>query len=152
VKLLLENGNYGCFADDPHTPASLFKMWFRELESPVIADEFYDMAIKSVKDPVTSSKMIELLDAESQHVVKWTVACLRKVCSEEFVQKNRMTASNLAMIFAPNLLRCRSPDPIIIMAEQKFQQKFVQNLIDQLDTRPTELKIISLYCIGNPFD
>ena len=26
---------------DPHTPSSLLKLWFRELESPLIPDEFY---------------------------------------------------------------------------------------------------------------
>lgn len=140
LRLQVESGDYTSFpVSDPHTPSSVLKLWFRELEYPIVPEELYDTAINSTKDgePSLSCKLVDSLEPTSRHVIKWTIAYLRRVCSDENVRKNRMTASNLAMIFAPNLLRCPSQDPVVIMSTQKYQQKFVENLIQKLDTNPT---------------
>jgi len=40
-----------------------------------------------------------------------------------------MSINNLAMVFAPNFLRCPTDDPAYILATQREQQTFVRNLI-----------------------
>jgi hypothetical protein len=43
-----------------------------------------------------------------------------------------MGINNLAMVFAPNFLRCPSEDPSVIFNTQKHQQTFVRYLIEKL--------------------
>ena len=45
-----------------------------------------------------------------------------------------MTADNLAMVFAPNLLRCQSKDLQAAMDNAKWEMTFVRTLINNLDT------------------
>lgn len=45
-----------------------------------------------------------------------------------------MDASNLAMVMAPNCLRCMSDDPRIIFENTRKEMAFVKMLIENLDT------------------
>ena len=45
-----------------------------------------------------------------------------------------MTADNLAMVFAPNLLRCPSNDLQVAMDNSKWEMTFVRTLINHMDT------------------
>ena len=36
LRIQLDNGNYDVGVDDPNTPASLLKLWLRELEEPLV--------------------------------------------------------------------------------------------------------------------
>jgi Rho GTPase-activating protein 39 len=44
-----------------------------------------------------------------------------------------MDSSNLAMVFAPNLLRCRSDDPKIILENTRKEMNFIRALITNMD-------------------
>ena len=39
LRIQLDNGNYEVDLDDPNTPASLLKLWLRELEEPLVPVE-----------------------------------------------------------------------------------------------------------------
>jgi hypothetical protein len=43
-----------------------------------------------------------------------------------------MNVLNLAMVFAPNFLRCPSPDLTTIFENSKYEQLFLQTLITEL--------------------
>jgi len=45
-----------------------------------------------------------------------------------------MDASNLAMVMAPNCLRCMSEDPRIIFENARKEMAFIRTLIQSLDT------------------
>ena len=45
-----------------------------------------------------------------------------------------MDASNLAMVMAPNCLRCTSQDPRIIIDNARKEMGFIRTLIQCLDT------------------
>jgi len=47
----------------------------------------------------------------------------------------KMTVNNLAMVFAPNFLRCPSDNPQTIFENAKLEQNFVRNLILHLNTK-----------------
>lgn len=47
-----------------------------------------------------------------------------------------MGVANLAMVFAPNFLRCPSDNPQVIFENTKYEQAFVRTLILNLDTTP----------------
>ena len=41
----------------------------------------------------------------------------------------KMTVNNLAMVFAPNFLRCPSDNPQVIFENTKYEQSFLKQLI-----------------------
>ena len=45
-----------------------------------------------------------------------------------------MNADNLALVWAPNFLRCPSDDPMVIFQNTKKEMVFVRNLVLNLDT------------------
>lgn len=52
----------------------------------------------------------------------------------EVVIHTKMDASNLAMVMAPNCLRCMSNDPRIIIENARKEMAFMRTLITTLDT------------------
>jgi hypothetical protein len=52
----------------------------------------------------------------------------------EVVQQTKMDANNLAMVMAPNCLRCTSADPRIIFDNARKEMAFMRTLIQHLDT------------------
>nr|CAD7207452.1 unnamed protein product [Timema douglasi] len=52
----------------------------------------------------------------------------------EVVQVTKMDASNLAMVIAPNCLRCTSQDPRVIFENARKEMAFMRTLIQSLDT------------------
>lgn len=45
-----------------------------------------------------------------------------------------MDSSNLAMVFAPNCLRCTSQDPKVILENARKEMAFMRTLITNMDT------------------
>ena len=45
-----------------------------------------------------------------------------------------MDASNLAMVFAPNCLRCESADPRVIFENTRKEMSFIRTLMLHYDT------------------
>jgi hypothetical protein len=46
----------------------------------------------------------------------------------------KMDASNLAMVMAPNCLRCNASDPKVIFDNARKEMAFIRTLIQHLDT------------------
>ena len=46
----------------------------------------------------------------------------------------KMDANNLAMVMAPNCLRCESDDPKVIFENTRKEMAFIRTLIQNLDT------------------
>ena len=53
----------------------------------------------------------------------------------EISQTTKMDASNLAMVMAPNCLRCTSQDPRVIFDNARKEMAFMRTLIQHMDTR-----------------
>lgn len=53
----------------------------------------------------------------------------------EIVQVTKMDASNLAMVMAPNCLRCTSQDPRVIFDNARKEMALMRTLIQHMDTR-----------------
>ena len=52
----------------------------------------------------------------------------------ENVAHSKMDASNLAMVFAPNCLRCESADPRIIFENTRKEMSFIRTLMLNYNT------------------
>jgi len=141
LRLAMEGGDYAAESVsvvDPHVPGSLLKLWLRELEQPLVPSELYDAAIAAAHadTPAESIAVAEQLPELNRRVAAYVVEFLRALARPENVPLTKMGMPNLAMVFAPNFLRCPSEDLSVIFNSQKHQQTFVRHLIE--DWRPSD--------------
>jgi hypothetical protein len=133
LRIEIEHGDYSASkVSDAHVPGSLLKLWMRELEKPIVPTNLYDAAIDAAKadDPAKSVKIAESLPDLNRKVAFFMIEYLRDLALPENVPATKMGIPNLAMVFAPNFLRCPSEDPSVIFSTQKHQQTFVKHLIE----------------------
>jgi Rho GTPase-activating protein 39 len=119
---------------DPHLPASLLKLWFRELHEPLIPPEYYDACVDNCENVDECIKIIESLPEINKLVFTYLIRFLKVFAAPINVAITKMDASNLSMIMAPNCLRCKSNDPKTIIENTKKEMKFIKTLIQSLDT------------------
>jgi hypothetical protein len=121
---------------DPNIPGSLLKLWLRELSEPLIPNMFYDACVEIGKGEITKPANEVLKEAKeiiasipgniynnieiNQKVVKYMIAFLQEVAKQENQTITKMTPANIAMVFAPNFLRCPVDDLSTIFQNQKY--------------------------------
>lgn len=114
VQSLFDEGKPVCFDDfgDIHVPAVILKTFLRELEEPILTFELYDeimtfQELTSIeKLPVAKSLILHRLPEDNYEVLRYLFEFLAKVIDRSDL--NKMTASNLAIVFGPNLLWARN--------------------------------------------
>ncbi|XP_041952760.1 rho GTPase-activating protein 39 isoform X2 [Alosa sapidissima] len=119
---------------DPNVPASLLKLWYRELEEPVIPQSFYKQCITNYEDPEAAISVVQSLPELSRLVLCYFINFLQVFAQPVNVSKTKMDVNNLAMVMAPNCLRCQSDDPRIIFENTRKEMSFLRVLIVHLDT------------------
>lgn len=62
------------------------------------------------------------------------ITILQIFARSDVVARTKMDANNLAMVMAPNVLRCTSQDPRVILENARKEMAFVRTLIESLDT------------------
>ena len=107
---------------DLHAAAALVKLWYKELREPIFPPASYQILEKYYGNPNCELEPAQLVAMLSMHD-DWTpiheetsrhiltmhlLPLLNKIA--QYQDWNQMTPDNLAMCFAPNLLR--GPDPI----------------------------------------
>ncbi|XP_062534951.1 uncharacterized protein LOC134204124 isoform X3 [Armigeres subalbatus] len=118
---------------DAHAPASLLKLWYRELYDPLIPDDLYDDCV-ATEDPAEAATIVEKLPKINRLVLTYLVHFLQQFALPDVVASTKMDSSNLAMVFAPNLLRCQSQDPKVILENARKEMAFMRTLIQHMDT------------------
>ncbi|XP_064600036.1 rho GTPase-activating protein 39-like isoform X2 [Liolophura sinensis] len=119
---------------DPHIPASLLKLWYRELYVPLIPPAFYDSCIESYANPEAAIAVINQLPEINRLVLSYLIRFLQVFAATENASVTKMDVNNLAMVMAPNCLRCESEDPKIIFENTRKEMGFIRTLIQHLDT------------------
>ncbi|KAL6732336.1 hypothetical protein Aduo_003105 [Ancylostoma duodenale] len=119
---------------DPHVPAGLLKLWLRQLPEPLIPHAFYQRALAASENPAEVARLIQVLPNTNQLVLAKLVSCLQDLSREEVVAHTKMDVSNLAMVMAPNVLRCESDDPRVIFENTRREMTFLKTLITSYDT------------------
>ncbi|CAH2243612.1 jg26348, partial [Pararge aegeria aegeria] len=93
------------FRDDPHNAAVLMKTFLRDLEEPLLTFELFDDILKfqtwsnSEKPQKVKLLILERLPLDNYRLLKYIFQFLHKDRS----CVNKMTCSNLAVVFGPNL-------------------------------------------------
>ncbi|XP_045446246.1 rho GTPase-activating protein 39 [Melitaea cinxia] len=119
---------------DAHAPASLLKLWYRELYEPLIPDALYGACVAAGGDFGACSRALQRLPPLNRLVLTYLISFLQQFAAPEVVSQTKMDSSNLAMVFAPNCLRCTSPDPRVILENAHKEMTFLKTLITNLDT------------------
>ncbi|KAF4078287.1 hypothetical protein AMELA_G00197580 [Ameiurus melas] len=119
---------------DPNVPASLLKLWYRELEEPVIPQSFYTQCISNYEDTEAAISVVQALPELNRLVLCYFIHFLQVFTQPVNVSKTKMDVNNLAMVMAPNCLRCQSDDPRIIFENTRKEMSFLRILIVHLDT------------------
>ncbi|XP_052396700.1 rho GTPase-activating protein 39 isoform X1 [Carassius gibelio] len=119
---------------DPSVPASLLKLWYRELEEPVIPQSFYKQCISHYEDPDAAISVVQSLPELNRLVLCYFINFLQVFAQPVNVSRTKMDVNNLAMVMAPNCLRCQSDDPRVIFENTRKEMSFLRILIVHLDT------------------
>ncbi|XP_056130345.1 rho GTPase-activating protein 39 isoform X2 [Lampris incognitus] len=119
---------------DPNVPASLMKLWYRELEEPLIPMNFYKQCISNYDDPVAAIAVVQSLPELNRLVLCYFIHFLQVFAQPSNVAVTKMDVNNLAMVMAPNCLRCQSDDPRVIFENTRKEMSFLRMLIVHLDT------------------
>ncbi|BES94829.1 cdc42 GTPase-activating protein [Nesidiocoris tenuis] len=98
---------------DVHGVASLLKMYFRELPNPLCTYQLYDDFVAAVQSPndqrlENMRRVVQKLPPPHYRTLEYLMGHLGRVCGHS--RGTGMTARNVAIVWAPNLLRCRSLD------------------------------------------
>lgn len=122
---------------DVHTAASLLKMYFRELPEPVVPFQYFESFLslatsfkyKSNHDETFHSlkKLIEQIPDENFRILDYVTHFLHEVA--EHHTENKMTATNLSLIFGTNILRSEDDSPEFQMATQNLTTHVVLALV-----------------------
>jgi len=94
--------------EDPHIIAGLLKLYLRELPSPLFPFELYDKLIEAHQNKEHTLSILQFLFKEE--LPPANKATLKKLLEllafiEKNSEENKMTSSNLSIVFAPNLIR-----------------------------------------------
>ncbi|XP_066916983.1 rho GTPase-activating protein 39-like [Clytia hemisphaerica] len=119
---------------DPHTPASLLKLWFRDLYEPLIPQRFYDQCIHNADSPEICLNIVNSLPDSNRIVFSYLIRLLQAFMIPDNVHFSKMGEDNLAMVWAPNCLRCPSDDPREIFDNTRKEMTFLRTVIKTLDT------------------
>jgi len=94
--------------DDPHVVAGLLKLYLRELPSPLFPFELYDKLVEAHQNKENTIPMLQTIFKDD--LPPANKATLKKLLElltfiEKNSEENKMTSSNLSIVFAPNLIR-----------------------------------------------
>uniref|UniRef100_A0A8D9EG70 GTPase-activating protein CdGAPr n=2 Tax=Cacopsylla melanoneura TaxID=428564 RepID=A0A8D9EG70_9HEMI len=96
---------------DIHSVASLLKMYFRELPNPLCTYQLYHSFVSAVQQEKLQDQLalmretVEKLPPPHYRTLEYLIGHLSRVAAHG--AKTGMTARNVAIVWAPNLLRCK---------------------------------------------
>jgi len=136
LKKKLDKGkNIDISLENPHVIASLMKLYFRELPEPLFTFTSYDSFLSAVvEDDDTKTvqnvkQILKTLPEPNRVVIRYLFEFLHRVTQNAEV--NKMHANNLAIVFAPTLLR--SSDPTSLISSSSDATKLVETMISHFN-------------------
>lgn len=132
-KLKLDRWEVPTDITDPHVPASLLKLWFRELHEPLIPEQFYEKCVNNCDDPTIAVALAMSLPEVNRLVLSYLIRFLQIFSLPNNSSVTKMDVNNLSMVWAPNCLRCPSDDPKEIFENTRKEMTFMRTLLRSLD-------------------
>ncbi|XP_074652325.1 N-chimaerin-like isoform X3 [Tubulanus polymorphus] len=125
--------------EDINTITSLLKSFFRELPIPLITFDAYPYFMEAVqKDYMDQDERLQkiyhamsLLPPAHLNTLRYFLSHLQRVAAKHRI--NMMSFENLAIVFAPTLLRSPSTDPLAGLTYAKFERSLIELMIAHQD-------------------
>eukprot|EP01128_Nolandella_sp_AFSM9_P005525 TRINITY_DN2674_c0_g1_i1.p1 TRINITY_DN2674_c0_g1~~TRINITY_DN2674_c0_g1_i1.p1 ORF type:complete len:729 (-),score=185.24 TRINITY_DN2674_c0_g1_i1:161-2311(-) len=134
--------------ENPHTIAGLVKLFFREMPVPLMTFALYNSIIQAQKSPDENLRrrfirrfLRDSLPLPNFHTLKYLCYFMREVST--FSSVNKMAAPNLAVVFAPNLVKTDVNNVIAMVQHSPQINSFVVSLIEEADYFFSEILYIS---------
>ncbi|KAJ6231100.1 rho gtpase activation protein [Anaeramoeba flamelloides] len=105
LKVEINNGTFNNRVKSPSVYASLLKLFFREMEPPIIPYEKYPNFVRSNKDWKNLQMQINRLPKNNLYAFASLIQFCQRLAQPKNVKVTQMNIDNIAMVFAPNLLR-----------------------------------------------
>ncbi|KAB7507875.1 Rho GTPase-activating protein 39 [Armadillidium nasatum] len=105
-----------------------------DFDEPLIPDSLYASAIEASENPSKAVSLVNQLPEINRLVLAYLIRFLQYFSQPDIVLNTKMDANNLAMVMAPNCLRCTSDDPKVIYENTRKEMAFIRTLIQHLDT------------------
>ena len=126
--------------EDPHAVAALLKAFLRQLPDPLFTFDLYEAFIQTEMAMgkelevwlFTVKKLLTSLPPVNQRVIRIIFELLSEFSKRSNV--NLMTSSNLAIVFAPNLLRSRNENLLLAMREIGWVNSLTAKMIDNYNS------------------
>ncbi|WWC92229.1 uncharacterized protein L201_007183 [Kwoniella dendrophila CBS 6074] len=134
LKSRMDRGHYQLKGiDDPHVASSLFKLWLRELEEPIIPNSLYNEALLASKSSEESIDFLLRLPIYNRRVLLFVISFTQLFMKDDVIKQTKMTPGNLALVMAPNILRTTSNSLVTVFTNSSFESKFILQLLENLD-------------------
>jgi RhoGAP domain len=125
---------------DPHSVAGALKMWLRDLDNPLMTFECYQLWLDAMEEPahlrVAALRVVmDGIPPGNALTMQALFPFLYKVT--QHADKNLMTSDNLALVFAPTLIRSPSDEEnaqILMARSGGVTVALVKLLIDNCDS------------------
>lgn len=124
--------------EDPHVVCALFKRYLRGMEVPLFTNEHYDMFIAADNFPDVKKRFFAIKFAlrmipTLNHSMLYEIFLYLQEVADNHTQ-NMMTAANLAIVMAPNLLK-PLPDasPMTILTMTNHSNSILETIISSVD-------------------
>jgi hypothetical protein len=139
MKKKFQNGEEVEFKD-LHDVAGVFKLYLRKLPEPLIPFDLYPSFMKvAAQYKAGNEKRTEEFEALLQKLPKDNFSLMKALCLflvnvASYKDVNKMTSDNLAIVFAPNLLRPKEETPQSMMVEMPMTIGVIKEFIDEYET------------------
>jgi hypothetical protein len=120
---------------DEHTVAGSLKLFFREFDDPLLTYELYDAFIEAARQKLEEKKFafvaqaIGLLPPYNRALLKTLLEMLHLVSTRS--SANKMSPANLAIVFAPSIIRAENESQMAAMMSMRATTDLVEYLIVQ---------------------
>lgn len=118
----------------PHNAATILKRFLRDMEDPVIPFFQYQAFLAGAQPgfPLADKinlyqSLIEHLPKANQDLLKYLLNLTTSISAHSDI--NKMTASNLAIVLGPNILRPEVEDPTTMMSDSKLVNEAMTTII-----------------------
>lgn len=125
---------------DVHAVGSLLKRYFRNLPNPLLTYSLFDLFISTMRDETLSSdelvdsirRLVRRLPLPHLRTLKMLIKHLAKI--SKFHASTGMTTKNIAIVWAPNLLRAKNLDGKEALQDASTQAVLTEFLITNCST------------------
>ncbi|XP_061538114.1 LOW QUALITY PROTEIN: rho GTPase-activating protein 33 [Phycodurus eques] len=130
------------FRQDIHSVGSLCKLYFRELPNPLLTYQLYDRFSEAVSAATDEERLVKIHNVIQQlppphyRTLEYLMRHLTRLAT--FSSSTNMHTKNLAIVWAPNLLRSRQIESACFSGTAAFMEVRIQSVVVEFILNNTE--------------